>query len=200
MPLFRKENKDLSDEKLMALVAQSNSSAFEEIYDRYSKVLVNYFYRMLWKDREKAQDMMHDFFTKIVNKPELYDPNKRAFSTWMFSVANNMCKNEYRRAEVRKGTVGGLNEEMAVSNEDHNHALRRLDHQRFDARLYQELDKLNDEQRSTFVLRFKEEKSIKEIAEISNCSEGTVKSRIFYTLKKLSEGLKEFDPALSQKE
>ena len=197
MPLFRKENKDLSDEKLMTLVAQGNSSAFEELYDRYNKVLINYFHRMLWKDREKAQDMMQDFFTKIIRKPELYDPNKRAFSTWMFSVANNMCKNEYRRAEVRKGTVGGLNEEMAVAGD--NHTIRNLDHQIFDGRLYEELDKLNDDQRSTFVLRFKEEKSIKEIAVICNCSEGTVKSRIFYTLKKLSEGLKEFDPAITQK-
>ena len=41
-----------------------------------------------------------------------------------------------------------------------------------------------------------EEKSIKEIAVICDCSEGTVKSRIFYTLKKLSVGLKEFNPAL----
>lgn len=199
MPLFRKENKDLTDEKLMAKVSYGDAAAFEVIYDRYSKVLVNYFHRMLWKDREKAQDMMQDFFTKIVRKPELYDPNKRAFTTWMFSVANNMCKNEYRRAEVRKGTVGGLNEEMAVSNNDHENPLRQLDHAMFGERLYEELDKLSEEQRSTFVLRFKEEKSIKEIAEICNCSEGTVKSRVFYTLKKLSEGLKEFNPELTER-
>lgn len=196
--MFRKENKDLTDEQLMAKVAQGNAAAFEVIYDRYSKPLVNYFHRMLWKDREKAQDLMQDLFTKIVRKPELYDP-KRAFKTWVYSVANNMCKNEYRRAEVRKGTIGGLNEELAVANNDHQNPLRQLDHAIFGERLYQELDKLNEDQRSTFILRFKEEKSIKEIAEICDCSEGTVKSRVFYTLKKLSEGLKEFNPALTER-
>lgn len=72
-----------------------------------------------------------------------------------------------------------------------------MDAEVFNEMLYKELDELEEVQRSTFLMRFKMDLSIKEIAEIHQCSEGTVKSRIFYTLKKLSEKLKMFDPNLS---
>ena len=72
--------------------------------------------------------------------------------------------------------------------------LRQLDHERFRGRLEQELSELDESQRSTFVMRYYEELSIKEIATAMNCSEGTVKSRLFYTLKKLAGRLYEFDP------
>ncbi len=192
MALFGKNYKHSTDEDLMQHVAKGDSLAFEEVYNRYSKPLANYFCRMLWKDREKAQDFMHDLFTKIVNKPELYDPS-RPFKTWIYSVANNMCKNEYRKQEVRKNTVGGLHENMAVADNSVDKA-RQLDREKFNDLLYKELENLEEVQRTTFLLRFKMDMSIKEIAEATETSEGTVKSRLFYTLKKLSEKLKMFDP------
>ena len=100
----------------MIMITDGNQAAFGELYDRYSRVMINYFYRMLWKDREKAEDFMHDLFTKIINKPKLYDPN-RSFKTWIYSVANNMCKNEYRKQEVRKKTSSGLDESWNVKAE-----------------------------------------------------------------------------------
>lgn len=184
--------KDQADEQLMQLITKGDQLAFSELYDRYGRIMINYFYRMLWKDREKAEDFMQDLFMKIVNKPQLYDP-KRPFKTWIYSVANNMCKNEYRKQEVRKNTSSGLDESWNVSNNDRDQ-ISKVDDHIFTDRLNEELDKLDEKQRTTFVLRFHEEMSIKEIAEIFDCSEGTVKSRIFYTLKKLSEGLEEFNP------
>jgi RNA polymerase sigma-70 factor, ECF subfamily len=56
-----------------------------------------------------------------------------------------------------------------------------------------ELGLLDEKHRSVFILRFQEEMSIKEISESLGISEGTVKSRLFYTLKKLSDKLKVFD-------
>ena len=53
---------------------------------------------------------------------------------------------------------------------------------------------LSENHKKTFILRFKHDLSIKDIAEILETSEGTVKSRIFYTLKKLGKNLKEFSP------
>ena len=47
---------ELDDELLMVKVAEGDSAAFSEIYDRYSTLLINYFYRMLWRDRERAED------------------------------------------------------------------------------------------------------------------------------------------------
>jgi RNA polymerase sigma-70 factor (ECF subfamily) len=69
-----------------------------------------------------------------------------------------------------------------------------VDRELFRDRLDAELDRLDPDHKATFVMRFHEELAIKEIAAAFGCSEGTVKSRIFYTLKKLAERLKEFDP------
>lgn len=195
MGLFATNYKTLTDEELMQIIAKGDSMAFNELYGRYSKPMVNYFCRMLWKDREKAQDFMHDLFSKIVHKPDSYDAS-RNFKTWLYSVANNMCKNEYRKQEVRKNTVNGVHENMLVVDESADSA-KTADKGIFTDMLNKELDQLEEVQKTTFLLRYKMDLSIKEIAEITETSEGTVKSRLFYTLKKLSEKLKMFDPKVS---
>lgn len=191
MQIVKKTYTTETDENLMKEVIKGDSRAFSEIYDRWSKPMLNYFYKMLWQDREKAEDFMQEIFTKIIHKPQLYNPN-RAFKTWLYSVANNMCKNEYRRAEVRKGTSNSLHDNIVV----HDSSAPDKEHDKniFNDRLKEELENLSDNHKKTFILRFKHDLSIKEIAEILETSEGTVKSRIFYTLKKLGEKLKEFNP------
>ena len=71
-----------------------------------------------------------------------------------------------------------------------------VDRAAFRERLDAELDRLEPDHKATFVMRYHEDMAIKEIAGALGCSEGTVKSRLFYTLKKLAERLKEFDPRL----
>jgi len=79
-------------------------AAFDELYNRYSKRLLVYFYRMLGRNEEKAQDFLQDFFLKLIEKPHLFS-SKNRFSSWVFTVASNMCKNEYRRLKVRNQVV-----------------------------------------------------------------------------------------------
>lgn len=171
-------------------VARKDARAFSELYDRYSDRMVNYFYGMLWRDREKAEDFMQDLFAKLVHKPESYQPG-RPFKTWFFSVANNMCKNEYRRMEVRKNTVPMPEHDLA--GETGGEVSNALDRGTFHAMLDDALEGLDEAKRSTFIMRYREEMSIKEISEALACSEGTVKSRLFYTLKGLHEKLKAFE-------
>lgn len=175
----------------MSRVASGDKRAFDRLYTRYSGALMRYFHRMLWRDKEKAEDFVHDFFMKIIKQPDAFDA-KRKFSTWMYSVAHNMCKNEYRRMEIRRpaefeSVSGGL-----VS--DQPEAGKRIDRKAFMNSLGAELEKLDENQRTVFVLRFEENLSIKEIGDIMDVSEGTVKSRLFYTLRKLSDRLKVYGP------
>ena len=196
MPLFGKNYAAESDEALMRYVADGNAKAFEVLYERYSTKLVRYFHRMLWKDQEKAEDFMQELFTKIIHKPHQYDP-ARPFKTWLYSVANNMCKNEYRKQEIRKVTSYELNEATAVADE-HVDFGRKIDRDTFNRLLMEELEELDEKKRDTFILRYKEDMSIKEISEAMGCSEGTVKSRIFYTLKHLNKALQVFAPVQSE--
>lgn len=189
MGLFRTDHAALSDERLMELVTQGDERAFGALYDRYQRKLVSYFCRMLWNDRERAQDLLQELFTKIAQRPASYDP-ARPFSTWLYSVANNMCKNEYRREGIRKAAVPHLKAVSDHVQADHGNG---VDRELFRGRLDQELDKLEPDHRATFVMRYHEDMAIKEIAASFGISEGTVKSRLFYTLKKLAERLSEFD-------
>jgi RNA polymerase sigma-70 factor (ECF subfamily) len=190
MALLGKDYQRLSDERLMELAVRGDERAFGAVYDRYQHRLINYFHRMLWHDRERARDMLQDLFTKLARNPASYDA-ARPFSTWIFSVANNMCKNAYRHQEVVKAAAQHLRHEP-----DREEALDGIgvDRARFRDRLDAELAKLEPDHKATFVMRYHEDMAIKEIAEAFGCSEGTVKSRLFYTLKKLAERMKEFDP------
>lgn len=185
-----------TDNELMQGILEKDSRAFSELYDRYNGMMVNYFYKMLWQDKEKAQDFMQDLFAKIIEKPKLYDLS-RNFKTWLFSVANNMCKNEYRKQSIRHNTSYDIEEGLQIKDTGMN-AMDNLQDSQFSEKLKLELDKLDEKQKSAFVMRYFQELSIKEIAETLHISEGTVKSRLFYTLKKLTDSLKEFAPQLAK--
>ena len=194
MRLIKPRYQEMTDESLMIAVSKGDQRAFDEIYQRYSSPLLGYFIRMLWKDREKAEDFVHDIFAKIIRKPELFDP-KRSFKTWVYSVANNMCKNEYKKQEVRKNTSNGLDETYVVK--DHNaNVLSEVSDNQFRYEFEKSLEGLDGKHSEVFKLRHLEGLSIKEIAEILEISDGTVKSRLFYATKYLASSLEAFNPLL----
>ena len=175
---FRNAFKELSDETLMGKVAEGSERALEVIYDRYSQPLLRYFYRMLWKNRELAEDSLQDIFIKIL-RVKNFD-NTRTFSTWIYSVAHNMCKNEYRKQAFRASAT------LAISEFVHEEISTQLDHHSFN-KIVEGVLREEDEDISTmFVLRFELDMEIGEIAGVLNCPEGTIKSRLFYLKKKLA--------------
>lgn len=90
-----------SDEEWFTLMQKGHTDAFDEIYNRYGQKLFGFFYKMLWKNKELAEDFTQDLFVKLIHKKELFNTNK-SFSTWLYSIANNMCKNEYRKNSIRE--------------------------------------------------------------------------------------------------
>jgi len=200
--LFEKKYSAFSDEKLLEFIQEGNSAgrkAFDELYERYSRRLLFYFHRMLGGQADKAQDFLQDLFLKIVERPTLFNPALR-FRTWIYAVAHNMCKNEYRRLEVCKIVEQTENlEALSSGNPNEAESLEHhLDRQKFYEALLRELDKQDENHRATFLLRHQDGFSIKEISEILGCSEGTTKSRLFYTTKKLAGQLGAFHPTASE--
>jgi RNA polymerase sigma-70 factor (ECF subfamily) len=193
MVIFRKKYKDFSDEKLMERIQRADTSAFDELYDRYSQRLLHYFFRELGGDREKAQDFLQETFLKIVQKPDLFD-STRKFSTWIFTVAHNMCKNEYRNRQVRASIEIDVGVLSYPGEGESRRVEQDVDNQAFQRALLNELENFHDGLRSAFLLRYQQSLSIREISEILGCSEGTVKSRLFHTTRKLAAKLKAFNP------
>ncbi|MBN2350815.1 MAG: RNA polymerase sigma factor [Bacteroidales bacterium] len=173
-----------SDEKLIQIFRNTNgnqrSKAFDCLYLRHVENLRNYFFFALGRDNEKANDFAHDLFVKILESPEKFDASQ-LFKPWIFRIASNMCKNEYRKQEVVNKYVNHVQQTNPVTT-----ALRENE-----IRLRECLKKLSPEHRSLIVLRFKIKLSIKEMAEIYTIPEGTVKSRLFYATRELSNFYKE---------
>ncbi|MBL0741927.1 RNA polymerase sigma factor [Chryseolinea lacunae] len=176
-----------SDEELMHRVQQGDARALTALYERYSARLLRYFHRMLWKDRAKAQDFLHDLFVKVIENAERFRPEKK-FSTWLYSIAHNMCKNEYRKQAFRNAAV------FVADQSVENLAHARLAQQQFKVALEHALDRLDDDDKNLFTLRYDVEMSLEEIATVLECPEGTVKSRLFHLKKKLAARLGAFHP------
>ena len=115
MKVTKEGFKDFSDEQLMLALKQGEKLAFNELYTRYSDKLYGYLLKMLWYNEVRAQDLLQDVFTKIITQPHLFDTN-RNFKTWVYTIAANLCKNEFKRNEVRKGTVNGVENQVAISS------------------------------------------------------------------------------------
>jgi RNA polymerase sigma-70 factor, ECF subfamily len=170
----------LTDEQLI-VIYQSNKNGQGQIalgclYDRYAKKMLNFFYFTLHNDYNKAQDFVHDLFLKIIEKPGMFN-NNQTFKPWIYRVASNMCKNEFRNIKVIQKYNDHIisTTEPVISNDETEIAVRKC------------ISDLNIEQRSLIVLRFKLKLTVKEIAQIYECPEGTIKSRLFYATKELSK-------------
>lgn len=193
MQFFNHDLKKLSDEALMEKASQGSERALEVIYHRYSQPLLRYFYRMLWQDKPKAEDFLHDLFIRILDNRTAFD-SSRKFSTWLYSIAYNMCKNEYRRQAFRKQA----NSLIVISDHTHESVSNHLDQLAFQQKLDQVLCEEDEDVRAMFSLRFELEMEVSEIAHILQCPEGTVKSRLFYLKKRLASRLQHYKLVLEK--
>jgi RNA polymerase sigma-70 factor (ECF subfamily) len=173
-----------SDAKLMLQFKAGDVDAFEALFSKYSRQLVNFAFRFV-RNHEVAEEMAQEIFIRVHDAAPNYHP-KAKFATWMYRIAANVCLNEIRRPRSRfahdsldcpasgnpdgkplefedKGIVGPdvLLERQVVSQ-----ALRRG------------LAQLPEKQRLAFVLNKYQELSYAEVAEVMKTSEKAVKSLI----------------------
>ncbi len=187
--MFKKRYHKLSDEELMVQVMDHHSHpAIVELHSRYSQKLLGYFMKMLNKDLDLSQDFVQEIFLKILEKKHLYDPSKK-FYTWLFTIASNMCKTSYRRVPFSRISDDGyeLNQSIHLNE-------NLADKENFKQLLHESIETLEFGQKTVFVLRYMEQFSLNEIAEIMEISTGTVKSRLFYATQKIAKQLSIYDP------
>ncbi|WP_394701199.1 RNA polymerase sigma factor [uncultured Draconibacterium sp.] len=185
--IFKKKNiSRLTNEELMTAIKNGNQSAFSELYERFNQRLYYYFFRMLGNDKEVANDFLQDIFLKIINKPELFKPGNK-FTSWIFTVAHNMCKNEYRHREVRKIISNDENPDQFLTDE--NSYEETLKKEQLITQLFTEIEYLEEDQKAILLLKYKENFSLKEISKILELPLGTIKSRLYYARVELTKKL-----------
>ena len=173
----------LDDAAVVAAHLRGESQAFDELVERYQKRLLNFVYRTIG-DRERAEDLVQEVFIRVHRHLHRFDQTKK-FSTWIYTIASNLAKNELRNRS-RNPLV--LFQTFKDNWEADHRPLEFEDrHQRPDD-LYRKrhlrelvdstVAQLPEHHREVFVLRELEGKTYEEIAEITSCNLGTVKSRL----------------------
>lgn len=162
----------LADAELVGASLAGEDRAFRELVERYEARLFTYVYRMIG-DRERGEDIVQDVFLRVHRNLRRFDRSK-TFSAWVYVIAGNLAKNELR-SRSRASLVFG----QSLEYEDRGARPDHLYHQRCLRALVEgAVDQLREPYRQVFVLRELQGKSYDEIAELTDCNVGTVKSRL----------------------
>lgn len=175
-----------SDERLMVLIAAGNRLAFETLYDRYFDKL-RWFSQGFLKEEAAAEDVVQELFMKIMRPGHGYSKSQ-SFSTWAYSLAANRCKNILRDESNRQRI---LQENHNEEYSDTLQFIRSLDSQILAIHIQRLMSNKTEKEQDLYRLRFEQDMSVKEISAILNMPEGSVKSGLYYLLKKLSEPIKQ---------
>jgi RNA polymerase sigma-70 factor, ECF subfamily len=155
--------------------------ALAELINRYLPPL-RYFISHLSENTEMTEDIVQDTWVSVIRKIHTLR-NIDAFPTWIYRIARNKA---YQQLRIKKRR-SEFNENMIVPDESPERELRVEDA----ALIHTSLKELPPEHREVLVLRFMEQMSYQQIADVQNCNLNTIKSRIYYAklaLKRKMEG------------
>ncbi len=179
----RKRLGQLDDSEVVRSFLAGDERAFGELVKRYDGRLLNFVYRTVG-DRERAQDLVQETFVRVYRHMHRFDQTKK-FSTWIYTIAGNLAKNELRNRSrnplmlfqaIRKNWEA---DHRPLEWEDSSFKPDDLYRKRFLKELVEKaVTELPEHHRIVFVLRELEGKTYEEIAEITGCNLGTVKSRL----------------------
>jgi RNA polymerase sigma-70 factor (ECF subfamily) len=174
-----------SDEVLIARIAKGDRLAMEELFARYRVPVYRFVLRMV-RNPTTAEDLDSDVFLDVWRQAGTFE-GRSAVSTWIFSIARFKALNALQRRPMEE-----LDDEKAGAIEDQSDdpeiALAKKDKA---AVLRACLLKLSAEHREIVNLVYYQHKSVEDVAGIVGIPEATVKTRMFYARKKLSELLTE---------
>jgi len=182
-PSGRAALRALDDTALVSACLADDSRAFELLVERYQVRLLNFVYRTIG-DRDRAEDLVQEVFIRVYRHLGRFDRSKK-FSTWIYTIASNLAKNELRN---RSRSPLVLFQAIKAKFEDEDRPLQFEDEGNRPDDLYRKrllreqveaaVQQLPAHHREVFVLRELEGNSYEEIAEITGVQLGTVKSRL----------------------
>lgn len=177
----------VSDMNLIKKFKAGDESAFEELVKRYQKKVYNTTYRMMG-NREDANDLAQEAFLRVYRKLDRFKGNS-SFSTWLFTVTTNLCRDEMRKRQRRLQTTSLSEKERNIPDEMMSPEDLSLQRELRD-KLQQVIDKLPNKHREVIILREFQGLSYDEIAEVTGVSMGTVKSRLSRARRSIKQELK----------
>jgi RNA polymerase sigma-70 factor, ECF subfamily len=153
----------MADERLRIEAAQTDPSRFADLYEEHFERVYAYVLRRV-SDRSEAQDITADVFQQALANIGRFEWRGVPFAAWLYRIAANAVADHY----VRAARTSPSSPAQSATDESYEDVERR-------AALFRSVDRLPPDQRRVIVLRFAEEKSIREIAQALGRSEGAVK-------------------------
>jgi RNA polymerase sigma-70 factor, ECF subfamily len=172
-----KPAKNQEEERRLVEEAQHDRRRFAELYERHFERVYAYAVRRVGR-REEAEDVTSEVFHRALSNIEKFEWRGAPFGAWLFRIASNEISNRRQRASQERGNP------RTKEPESPNPGAEQIEHR---AKIFQLVDSLPDRQRQVVVMRFAEEKSIREIACTLGKSEGAVKQLQFRALESLRE-------------
>lgn len=176
----------LPDEELMSLCACGNRRAMDVLVSRYHGKLLDFAYRHLG-DRDRAADIAQTAFLRVFEASSTFQ-SRSSFRTWLYTIAMNLIRDDFRRRNVRKESLISEMETVEPLMVEKTPAVSMetsIADQMAASEMWQAVDKLPEAQRSAVTLRFRHDMTYDEIAQVMGAPSGTVKSWIHFALKKL---------------
>jgi len=183
------------DRELIERLKNGDSTAFRELVERYKKRA--YFVALdFMGSHEDAEDISQEAFIKVYQSIGSFRGDAR-FSTWLHRIVINLCISEKRKKSSKLMDYYGdtIPDEAhhAHGSDSPDHPERALRSRKIQEHIRSALDRLPALQKAVFTLRFYPDMPLKEIGKVLKLSEGTVKSHLFRTMRKLREYLKMYE-------
>jgi RNA polymerase sigma-70 factor (ECF subfamily) len=175
---------DMSDESLMARLAQGDRRAIRLLFDRHQLIVYRFVLRLV-ANSATAEDIVSEVFLELWRHAASFEGRAR-LSTWLLAIARN------KAVSAMRGRIDQpLDDAMAQAIPDRAlTAEETLDAAKRSALLRQCLARLSPAHREIIDLVYYHEKSVEEVAAIVDAPAATVKTRMFYARKRLAEHLK----------
>lgn len=187
----------IEESNIIALCKEGDHRAFQQLYQRYRKLIMKIAYSMV-RNLEAAQDVMHDVFVKVLTHVKTFD-EKCTFSTWLWMLTKNTCIDR-----IRKDRRAASTEYFDTRMHDETRQDIRMHadiptpdavylHQEYCTQFTRALNTLPPRNRVVFEMRELRGMSYEEIATSLGCPLGTVTSRLFYARKDMEKKLAHYD-------
>lgn len=179
-----------TDEQLALGLQNGKGDGLTTLVERHYGALMGYLYRLSGGDRLLAEDMAQEVFLQVIRAIRQYQ-YPRPFKPWLYAIATNLARNHYNRPDTRR-TISSerFSSERLTSDTAAEDALLENDEAQQVAAL---LMALPDHQREVVILRYYQELSLAEIAEVLGIPVGTVKSRLSLGLGRLRAMMEQED-------
>ena len=176
----------MGDEKrLLERAGEYDPVALGRIYDQYSVKIYNYIYYRIG-DVHVAEDLTAEVFLKVLEAVKASAGWKISLSGWLYRIAHNLVVDYFRRRHKRESLP--LDERLMVAPDNSAPSLERIFTQQ---RLRAAISRLTEDQQQVIILKFVEEMSNAEVAEILGKTEGAVKAlqhRALVALRQILQG------------